>query len=155
MVEHTIETSDTAEARPRTSIVAWAPLGYLLIGLAALLPRLLDLGAFLNIDEAMFWLQRSDIFLRALRSGDFAATAVSTHPGVTTMWLGSAGILLRDWLYDSGLVRDGSFATFLAITRLPLMLVHSASILLGYYLLRRMLSAPAALLAALLWAADP
>jgi 4-amino-4-deoxy-L-arabinose transferase-like glycosyltransferase len=155
MIEGSLESQERADAAGRTRSIAWAPLGYLLIGLVALLPRVLDLGAFLNADEAMFWLQRSDIFLRALRAGDFAATAVSTHPGVTTMWLGSAGILLRDWLYDAGFVRDGSFTTFLAITRLPLMLVHSAGVLLGYHLLRRMLHAPAALLAALLWAADP
>jgi 4-amino-4-deoxy-L-arabinose transferase-like glycosyltransferase len=155
MIEGSLETSDISEARPRARAVAWVSLGYVLIALAALLPRVLDLGAFLNADEAMFWLQRSDIFLRALRAGDYAATAVSTHPGVTTMWLGSAGILLRDWLYDAGLVRDGSYTTFLAITRLPLMLIHSGGVLLGYHLLRRMLCAPAALLAALLWAADP
>ncbi len=154
-MQRSLESKEIAGSPSRARSIAWAPLGYLLIGLAALLPRVLDLGVFLNADEAMFWLQRSEIFLRALRGGDFAATAVSTHPGVTTMWLGSAGILLRDWLYDAGLVRDGAFATFLAITRLPLMLAHSAGVLLGYHLLRHMLSAPAALLAALLWAADP
>ncbi|HET9223238.1 MAG TPA: glycosyltransferase family 39 protein [Roseiflexaceae bacterium] len=142
-----------AVAQPR--INSWAWLGYLAIALAALLPRTLDLGAFLNADEAMFWVQRSDTFLRAIRSGDWAATAISTHPGVTTMWLGSAGIILRDALYDSGVVRDGGFATFLALTRLPLSLAHSAAILLGYALLRRLLSAGPAFLAALLWATDP
>src|SRR5262245_145611 len=103
----------------------------------------------------MFWLQRSDTFLRALRSGDWAATAISTHPGVTTMWLGSAGLLLQDSLLGSGIVRDGSFASFLALTRLPLVLAHTAAIIVGYGLLRRMLNPAAAFLAALLWAADP
>src|SRR4029078_4869779 len=124
-------------------------------GLVALLPRVLDLGAFLNTDEAMFWMLRSEVFLRALRSGDFAATAVSTHPGVTTMWLGRARLLLRDFLFYWGIVRDQSFPTFLMLTRLPLVLTHTAGVLLGYRLLRRLLPAPAALLAALLWAVDP
>jgi len=139
----------------RSRSLPWALLSYLALGLAALLPRVLDLGVFLTGDEANFWLRRSDVFMRALRSGDYAATAVSTHPGVTTMWLGSAGLLLQDKLLDSGIVRDGSFATFLALARLPTALVHTAAIVLGFALLRRMLSAPAAFLAALLWAADP
>src|SRR4029078_2438287 len=117
-------------------------------GLVALLPRVLDLGAFLNTDEAMFWMLRSEVFLKALRSGDFAATAVSTHPGVTTMWLGSAGILLRDFLVDWGIVRDPSSPPFLPLPRLPLVLMHTAGVLVGCRLLRRMLPAPAALLAA-------
>jgi 4-amino-4-deoxy-L-arabinose transferase-like glycosyltransferase len=144
-----------ARAAAHRRTIPWAALGYLAIGLTALLPRVLDLGAFLNIDEAMFWLQRSDTFLRALRSGDWAATAISTHPGVTTMWLGSAGIILRDALYESGIVRDGSFATFLALTRLPLALTHTLGVVIGYGLLRRLLGARPAFLAALLWAADP
>jgi 4-amino-4-deoxy-L-arabinose transferase-like glycosyltransferase len=140
-------------ARSRT--IPWVLLSYLTIGLAALLPRVLDLGVFLTGDEANFWLRRSDIFLSAIRSGDWAATAISTHPGVTTMWLGSAGLLLQDTLLGSGIVRDGSFATFLALTRLPTALVHSAGIVVGYGLLRRLLSPGVAFLAALLWAADP
>ena len=139
----------------RLRAVPWTFLSYLAIGLAALLPRALDLGAFLNADEAMFWLQRSETFLGAIRTGDWGATAITTHPGVTTMWLGSAGLLLQDALYQSGLVRDGAFATFLALTRLPTALVHTAGIVLGYGLLRRLLGGASAFLAALLWAADP
>src|SRR4026208_515604 len=59
-----------------------------LIGLAARRPRVLALGLFITDDEANFWLTRSDIFLKAIRTGDFAATAITAHPGVTTMWLG-------------------------------------------------------------------
>jgi 4-amino-4-deoxy-L-arabinose transferase-like glycosyltransferase len=140
-------------ARSRT--IPWVLLSYLAIGLAALLPRVLDLGQFLTGDEANFWLRRSDIFLGAIRSGNWAATAISTHPGITTMWLGSAGLLLQDALLGSGIVRDGSFATFLALTRLPTALVHSAGIVVGYGLLRRLLRPGPAFLAALLWATDP
>ena len=71
------------------------------------------------------------------------------------MWLGGAGILLRDTLFDWGIVRDQSFPTFLALTRLPLVLTHTAGVLVGYRLLRRLLPAPAAAMAALLWAVDP
>ena len=56
-------------AGPRVD--AWTLLGYLAIGLAALLPRVLALGLFITDDEANFWLTRSDIFLKAIRTGDY------------------------------------------------------------------------------------
>jgi 4-amino-4-deoxy-L-arabinose transferase-like glycosyltransferase len=128
---------------------------YVLVGLAALLPRVLDLGAFLDSDERNFWLGRSHEFLQALQSGSFADTAISTHPGVTTMWLGSAGILLRRTLLEWGLIDSLPFPLLLALMRLPVALVHTAGVLVGYALLRRMFPAALATLAALLWATDP
>jgi hypothetical protein len=71
------------------------------------------------------------------------------------MWLCSAGILLRRSLLEWGLLHELPFPTYLALMRLPAVLVHTAAILVGYGLLRRMLPAAVALLAALLWAADP
>jgi 4-amino-4-deoxy-L-arabinose transferase-like glycosyltransferase len=115
----------------------------------------LNLGSFVTVDEIAFWIPRSDAFLRAIQAGDFPATAISTHPGVTTMWLGSAGVVLRRALLAAGLLHDDSFATVLAFYRLPVALAHTAGILAGYMLLRRMLPALVAALAALLWAADP
>jgi 4-amino-4-deoxy-L-arabinose transferase-like glycosyltransferase len=149
------DSTTALRTTPRASTLPWLRLSYAAIGVIALLPRVWQLGAHVNIDEAMFWLRRSGIFLDALRAGDYAATAVSTHPGVTTMWLGSAGLLLRGWLFESGLVADQSFPMVLALTRLPLALTHTAAILLGYWLLRRLLAAAPAALAAVLWAADP
>jgi 4-amino-4-deoxy-L-arabinose transferase-like glycosyltransferase len=138
---------------------AWALLGYVAIGLVALLPRVLALGLFITDDEANFWLTRSDIFLKAIRTGDYAATAITAHPGVTTMWLGAAGIVLRRALLDWGILRSDAFPVVLATMRLPVALVHVVVLLLSYNLLRRMFPSkiyPAlAVLAALLWAADP
>lgn len=131
-----------------------ARISYLLVALLALVARVLDLGGFLTVDEANFWLARSATFLDAIRRGDWAATAISTHPGVTTMWLGSVGLLLRERLVEPGLL-PGDFATALALMRLPAALVHSLAIMLGYWLLRRLLAPMTALLAALLWASDP
>ena len=68
---------------PRLRVGLRALVGYLLVALAALIPRALDLGRFITDDEANFWLHRSDVFLNAVRSGDFIATAITTHPGVT------------------------------------------------------------------------
>jgi 4-amino-4-deoxy-L-arabinose transferase-like glycosyltransferase len=151
----TRQATATATATARTRPIPWVLLSYLAIGLAALLPRVLDLGTFLTGDEANFWLHRSETFWRVLGAGDFAATAITTHPGVTTMWLGGLGLRLQDVLLDSGIVRDSSFATFLTLVRLPTVLVHTAGVLLGYHLLRRLLLAAPAALAALFWAADP
>jgi hypothetical protein len=128
---------------------------WLLIAMAAFVPRLLNLGDFVTHDEAAFWLQRSETFLRALREGDFAATAISTHPGVTTMWLGSAGILLRESLATLNLWQVESFADNLTLLRLPVVLMHSCCILIGYHMLQRLFSQSIAVLAALFWALDP
>jgi hypothetical protein len=130
-------------------------ISYVLLALIALMPRVLNLGSFVTVDEIAFWIRRSDTFLRAIQSGDFPATAIASHPGVTTMWLGSAGAVLRRALLAAGLLHDDSFATVLAFYRLPVALAHTAGILIGYALLRRMLPALVAALAALLWAADP
>ncbi|HEX9370596.1 MAG TPA: glycosyltransferase family 39 protein [Roseiflexaceae bacterium] len=135
--------------------IRWVILGYLAIGLVAFVPRVLNLGGFVMVDEADFWMQRSAAFLKALQLGDPAATAISTHPGVTTMWLGGAGIVLQRALESLNLLHDGSFPIRLALMRLPVALGNSAGILAGYALLRRMLPAATAFLAALLWAADP
>jgi hypothetical protein len=128
---------------------------YLLIGIPALLLRVLDLGRFLNSDEINFWIDRSHTFLRAIQSGDFAATAISTHPGVTTMWAGSAGVLLRRMLFEQGILTEETFPILLTLMRVPVVFVHVVGILLGYALLRRLFSPSVALLAGLLWATDP
>ncbi len=94
----TRQATSTAAAEAQARPIPWIFLSYLAIGLVALLPRVLNLGTFLTGDEANFWLRRSEIFWRALATGDFAATAISTHPGVTTMWLGGLGLRLQDAL---------------------------------------------------------
>ena len=76
---------------PQVRIAPSTLLSYLLIGLIALAPRALNLGGFVNIDEINHWIGRAGAFLLALRAGDYAAMAISKHPGVTTMWLGAAG----------------------------------------------------------------
>jgi len=126
-----------------------------LLSCVALGPRILDLGVFVTHDEAEFWLKRAEIFASALQRGDFAATAITTHPGVTTMWLGSAGIALRRYLFTFGLLPSDTFPITLALMRLPIALTNVAGLLLSYLLLRRIFAPSVALLAALLWATDP
>jgi 4-amino-4-deoxy-L-arabinose transferase-like glycosyltransferase len=131
----------------------WSRWWYLVVALGAVWPRAHDLGRFATGDELLFWLPRSHQFATALMAGDFAATALSTHPGVTTMWLGWAGIRLGEALAQAGLIGlDAPMA--LLMVRLPAALVNAACVVLGYGLLRRLVPR-AALLAALLWAWDP
>lgn len=133
----------------------WTAIGYTVIGLTALIFRTHDLGGFVTVDEINFWVHRSEQFLNALQSGDYAATAISYHPGVTTMWLGSAGLLLRQFLSTAGLLEETSFPILLMFMRLPAALIHTLGVLLGYRLLRCLLPPYAALLAAFFWAVDP
>ncbi len=69
--------------------------GLLLAALAIWLPRGLALDHFVTPDES-YWLARSANFSQALAHGDFAHTYQYFHPGVTTMWLGSLGLLWTD-----------------------------------------------------------
>jgi hypothetical protein len=71
------------------------------------------------------------------------------------MWLGSAGILARETLFEQGILHEESYPLILAFYRLPVMLTHVVNLLVGYALLRRLLPGAVALLAALLWATDP
>ena len=49
-------------------------------------PRLLSLEAHWSSDEDR-WLRRSTQFMSAVKQGEFSATLIAHHPGVTTMWL--------------------------------------------------------------------
>jgi hypothetical protein len=128
---------------------------YLIVALLAVLPRVLDLGSFLTVDEADHWIDRSAQFLAAIQTRNFADTAITGHPGVTTMWLGGLGLLLHDRAVAWALVPAASFAAKLAFMQLPVALVNAGAVVLGYHLLRRLLPETVALCAALLWAADP
>jgi hypothetical protein len=144
--------SPTITSRPARPAAGLAPLA---VAIAALLPRAIGLGQFVTIDEVNGWMLRSQRFLDALGRADFAATAQSAHPGITTVWLGGLGLLLHAWLAGRGLIDGADFATRLALMQLPVALANAAAVLAGYALLRRLLGPPLALLAALLWALDP
>ena len=66
----------------------------LIIFAFALIPRLGAIKQYVTPDEPI-WVLRSINFATALSHGDWATTAQIGHPGVTTMWLGSMGILLK------------------------------------------------------------
>jgi Dolichyl-phosphate-mannose-protein mannosyltransferase len=134
---------------------ASAPLISGAIFLLALAPRALALGRFTTVDEAYHWFERARQFLAAIRAGDWSATNLIGHPGVTTMWLGALGVATHQALAAWGLATWPDPELLRVMFRLPVAVVTSLCIALGYLLLRRLLPTRVALLAALLWAADP
>jgi hypothetical protein len=66
----------------------------LVLCLAALIliPRLVGLDAFVSVDEPD-WLKFGANFYHAIGTGDFGSTVYDYHPGVTTMWVVTAGFL--------------------------------------------------------------
>lgn len=146
--------------------------------LLALLPRLVDLGRFLTADEFL-WVDRSRNFLAGLTNTAYQCTTVvekwefaeglactlrTGHPGVTTMWTGSFGFLLR-WLADGRPVPLHDYvvavstnpldATFIIPERLGTVLITSLWVVAVYWLLRRLFGARLALVGAVLIALDP
>jgi len=150
---------DSRGGRQRAS---WL-LGLVIFVLAAV-PRLWQLDYFLMVDENL-WYQRSAQFLHGLVHGQLAQTAQTGHPGVTTMWSGSIGLLL--YYLQAGLPGEGlaQFADRMLATpatldilrwlRLPLAVLSALSVAVAFGLTQRLLGRRAALIGALLMAFEP
>jgi hypothetical protein len=163
----------------RVVVTRWGiPVGLFLLALAVRLP---DLGQFLTADEFL-WVDRSRNFLAGLLNPAYvcmspvnhtgfeqavglACTLRTGHPGVTTMWTGSLGILLR-YLADGapGPLFDYVLAVqtnpldprFIAPTRLPTVVLTSLWVAAVYWLVWRLFAdRRVALAAGLLLALDP
>jgi len=132
-------TRNDAQLLPTPLWRAWplVQISYVVVVFVAIIPRVLGLGSFLTVDEIDHWIGRVGQFLVAIQSGNFAATAITSHPGVTTMWLGSLGLVLHQRAVDWMLVDASSFAAKLAFMQLPIALANAERVVLGYYLLRR------------------
>src|SRR5215216_5067990 len=127
---------------------AWSTAAIvLLLGIVALLPRVLGLVDFLTTDEVYNWISRVERFSGAIASHQWSATVLVGHPGVTLCWLASLGLAAQRYAVDHGWASVTSQVEYLRWLRLPIP---------GAYLLLRRLVAPAtALIAALLWALSP
>ncbi len=163
----------------RLILTRWGiPVGLFLLALAVRLP---DLGQFLTADEFL-WVDRSRNFLAGLLNPAYGCTSPANHtgfeqavglactlrtghPGVTTMWTGSLGILLR-YLADGspGPLFDYVLAVqtnpldprFIAPTRLPTVVLTSLWVAAAYWLVWRLFAdRRVALAAGLLLALDP
>jgi len=130
-----------------------------------LLPRIFSLGLYITGDEPR-WVVRSIAFLTGLLTFDFQATLQTGHPGVTTMWSGSLGLIL-DYLLNHR--TEGSLLAFvqslpqnpqqidptvLPWVRLPIVLLTALSVVALFWFLRS-LDRNIAIIAALLLAFHP
>ncbi len=156
----------TSQPPPRTHKTLAAEVAISLgLFLLALLPRSFDLYRFVTADEAK-WVYRSAQFWAALLQGNWAATSVNLTPAVTTTWLGGLGLTAYHRLHQAELGQPltgwllslPEFRTELPVlvaARWPMVLFTSLAVVALYWLTRRLLGRPVALLAALLVALSP
>jgi 4-amino-4-deoxy-L-arabinose transferase-like glycosyltransferase len=147
-------------------------LWLLILFVIALAPRALALGSYVTPDEPN-WVFRTLNFGAALARGDWAATAQTSHPGVTTMWLGSLGIAAQrvvepartaeaigwlskiDHLSPENVEAFKRIGVFLDWARLPVIVVNALGVAGVFLLARRAFNQTTALVAAFLLALDP
>jgi len=126
-----------------------------IVFILAFVPRVWELGTFVTRDEPYIWFGRSERFLQAIQQGNYAGTNTTGHPGVTTMWLGSAGLLLHQFLNKQGWISPDDFSALVATMRFPVAFITSVCVALSYLLLRRLFNQRVAFLSTLLWATEP
>jgi len=140
------------------------------IFLIAFLPRVFALDVFLTLDEPR-WVERSVKFFSALLGQDWLRTLQKGHPGVTTMWTGTLGLMAKHFSHamSEGTPVSGASlfeflqavplhpvdADYLTAMRFPTVLVTSAFVVALYLLVRKLFDGRVALLSATLVALDP
>lgn len=146
-------------ANPLSRSDAWTGILHktllvVILFLFALAPRALAPGDFVTTDEPD-WFMFSEDFLTSLEQGRYERTRPLGHPGVTTMWLGTGGLLTYRSLVATGWISPDDQVLQRRLLRLPVALLTALSVALAYLLLRRLIGEREALLATLLWASDP
>jgi len=123
-------------------------------------PRILAIGTYVTVDEQR-WIERSIDFVYNLSHGDLA-TIASVHPGVTATW--GFGLFLLLWSLLHGdlsalyqMRADGNYdlLALLPVAAMFTVLATSFTVVIGYWLLRKLFRGKVAFLAALLIAVDP
>jgi 4-amino-4-deoxy-L-arabinose transferase-like glycosyltransferase len=136
----------------------------------ALLPRVLGLNVFITFDEPKWMGEYTIRFLLALMRGEFEATYQTLHPGVTTMWFTSVGLVAQYLLgkalggvqpsvvgfqeYLEAVPVDPVSAEFLIAERVPSALATSLVVLLIYSLVGKLFNSRIAFLSAAMFAFD-
>lgn len=139
-----------------------------LLLLAFLALRLPNLGRFATADEAL-WLRNSADFYYAVMHADWQATFLSSHPGITTLWAGFLGFLMRFPEYrdvgesaisDFGLRhlllnRGVNPVEVLAAGRAAVVIFAAMAFIASWFYARRLLGVRAAMIGMALFAFDP
>lgn len=135
----------------------------IVVGVAALIPRLATVGHFFNLDEVL-WMSRSMAFSDALIDLDPSKMSAikpltGTMPGIPTVWLGSLARLVWNLGTAIGLVDPGQhfaesasgFATAQA------MVACATAVLIGLFvwLVAKWLSTRVAVVAGMVFATEP
>jgi len=135
------------------------------------LPRGLELDRYVATDEVA-WLVRSANFYYALGQGDYAATYIKEHPGVVTMWAGTAAYMLdfpeyrgfgqgyfeadKYWMFEDFITSYGIDPhDLLVTTRLIIVIINTLLIAAAFVFARLLFGAFPALIGFLLIAFDP
>lgn len=125
----------------------------IVILMVALVPRVADLGVFLTADEKN-WIGRSYEFIRAFKEWRFNEMLQTTHPGVTTLWLGGIAVTIK-MLVTHIPFSFSNLIYFVRAAQLPIAVTNAGLVLAVYILLRqlwpkrRMVAGLAALMIAL------
>lgn len=130
---------------------------FLFIYLLWLFPHVLNLGDVSTVDEPT-WISRSSNFFDAVRHFNFdltyqAETATASHPGVTTMIMGSIGVFL--WKSVSMLLPFLDNHVMLFLIKLPFALIMSLLFAFMVYLVYRLTNKYVAFLFGALCSLDP
>lgn len=123
----------------------------LLLLTVALVPLLYPVEA-MQSDERKHWYHRSYRFLEALKVQNWAATVQTEHPGVTTMALGAIGHAVQNRI---NIARTNPFTEQLELLRTPVKITNALIVPLAFAAMLMLWDRRLALIAALLWAADP
>ncbi len=135
------------------------------------LPRGFELDRYVATDEVA-WLVRSANFYYALGQGDYAATYIKEHPGVVTMWSGTAAYMLdfpeyrgfgqgyfeadKYWMFEDFITSYGIDPhDLLVTTRLIIVIINTLLIAAAFVFARLLFGAFPALIGFLLIAFDP
>ena len=153
-------------------------LAFLVLFLAALVPRVLSLNTGLIHDED-HWILASSQFISGIEKLDFQDTDVSYHPGVTTAWLGGIALRLKSYFVPNETLRSdeagsdttlarismpyallgdtpvGGTSSDLLVARLSIALATSVMILGIFFLIHKLFNRTISLLSTLLIAFDP
>ena len=135
------------------------------------LPRGFELDRYVATDEVA-WLVRSANFYYALGQKDYAATYLKEHPGVVTMWAGTAAYILdfpeyrgfgqgyfdsdKYWMFEDFITSHGVDPHDLLITtRLIMVILNTLLIAAAFVFARLLFGTFPALIGFLLIAFDP
>ena len=133
----------------------WEVLMAVMILAVALVPRVVDLGVFLTADEKN-WIGRSYEFIRAFKEWRFNEMLQTTHPGVTTLWLGGLVVTVK-MLAAHVPFTFSNLIHFVRAAQLSIAVTNAGLVLIVFILLRKLWPKRrmVAVLAALMIALDP